>query len=649
MTYSQPALFAVEYALATLWQSWGVRPAAVAGHSAGEYVAAVVAGVMSVEDGLRLIAARGRLMGSLPPDGEMAAVLTTEERVAQAIASSGGRVSIAAINGPESVAISGTGGALEAVVADLTAAGVEVRPLAIPIAAHSPQVDPILDAFEKVAATVTYSAPQLDVISGTAGRLAEGDDLQTPAYWRRHLREPVRFGDALQAAYDQGRRVFIEIGPHPTLLGMGRHVLPEDECTWLPSLRSGHDEWEQILRSVASLYTVGGDLDWARFDEPYSRQRVVLPTYPFERERYWAVAGGPSRPQRRAAGGHALLGQRLHSPAIRDIVFETTLGAAWPAFLDHHRIYGVAILPSPAYVEMILAGAHEALGDGPWTIEEFSIREALILPDEGERTVQLVISAEDKGADFEFLSCERPDGPWTVHALGRLAVGSGVTAAEQPLDLESIQQRCATRIDGADYYDGLSALGLQFGESFRGLTEIWRRDGEALGRVVLPEILETEARGYAFHPALLDACFHLLGAPLPERGEQEAYLLIAIDQFRLFGSPATRMWNHTVLRPGYEAGGETFVGDITLHDEAGHLVGEILGIHLKVAGRDVLRRAVRQGGNDWLYEVEWQPECAAAEPGRTFAPARSRTRLPSRSPRGSKRSLIRERSTSTGS
>ncbi len=182
MAYSQPALFAVEYALATLWQSWGVRPAAVAGHSVGEYVAAVVAGVMSLEDGLRLIAARGRLMGSLPPDGEMAAVLADRGAGRRRPSPrTGGRVSIAAVNGPESVAISGTGGALEAVVADLRLPASRCARLAIPIAAHSPQVDPILDAFEAVAATVTYSAPQLDVISGIAGRLAEGDDLQTPA------------------------------------------------------------------------------------------------------------------------------------------------------------------------------------------------------------------------------------------------------------------------------------------------------------------------------------------------------------------------------------------------------------------------------------------------------------------------------------
>ena len=220
-TPSRP-LFAVEYALAELWSSWGVRPTTVAGHSVGEYVAAVVAGVMSLEDGLRLVAARGRLMASLPPDGEMATVFATEEQAQEAIARADAAedVSIAAVNGPQSVALSGTGGRLAAVLDELRRAGVEVRPLAVPVAAHSAQVDPILDEFEAVAATVAFRPPRLDVVSGMTGALAAGDDLVTAGYWRRHLRRPVRFADAFTTIHAGGVRIFVEAGPHPTLLNM---------------------------------------------------------------------------------------------------------------------------------------------------------------------------------------------------------------------------------------------------------------------------------------------------------------------------------------------------------------------------------------------------------------------------------------------
>ncbi len=611
MAYSQPALFAIEYALATLWQSWGVRPVAVAGHSAGEYVAAVIAGVFSLEDGLKLIAARGRLMGSLPADGAMAAVLASEERVARAIAPYNGQISIAAINGPHSVALSGNASALQSLLEKLRADGIEVRPLSIPIAAHSPQVDPILDAFERVAKEVRYNPPQIEVISGMTGQLAQGDDLVNASYWRHHLRQAVRFADAMRTLYDQGRRIFVEIGPHPTLLNMGRHILPEHECAWLPSLRSVHDEWQQMLQSAGALYTNGINLDWASFDAPYPRRRVVLPTYPFQRERHWMTASQRRPGRTLAKGEHPLLGRRLRSPHLRDSVFETQLGAHYPAFLDHHRIYGSALLPSPVYLEMARAAAQSALGGGLFAIQDFSIREALILPENGERDVQLIMAADGQEASFEILSHDRQLDQWALHANGRLLPATNVPSATTLFQPAVVQVRCEQHIAGADYYERLYAHGLEFGSSFRGLTDIWRRDGEALGRVVLPEAIATEAPAYGIHPAMLDACFHLLGAPLSASIEQTSYLLIAIERFQIYARPGGQLWNHTVLRPGYEKAGETFTGDIRLYNDDGYLVAEALGLHLKLAGREALLRATRQLTNDWLYEVQWQPKAIA--------------------------------------
>lgn len=626
MAYSQPALFAVEYALSRLWLSWGVRPVAVGGHSAGEYVAAVVAGVMSLEDGLRLIAARGRLMSSLPPDGEMAAALASEARVSKAIAAHGAAVSIAAVNGPESVAISGTAGALRPVIDDLVADGVEVRPLAIPIAAHSPQVDPILDEFERVAATVTFHAPRLDVYSGLAGRLATGDDLRTARYWRDHLRQPVRFADAIQAAYDDGRRTFVEAGPHPTLIGIARHVVPEHECAWLPSLRANHDERGQLLASVALLWAAGGDVDWTAVCGG-RRPRVDLPTYAFQRDRYWAsssgrrASGGPS-------GGHPLLAREIASPAIDAIVFETELSATWPPYLDHHRIAGTPILPSPAFLEMALAGAARGLGTGPWEIADFAIREPLVLDESTDRTVQLLLRPSADGAEFEIVSRDPIGGEWRAHASGTLrALAAPATAAV--LDRLALEERCATEVDVDEYYDHLFDLGLEFGEGFRGLGTIRRRDGEAFGHVVLPEAVAGDGHAYTFHPALLDACFHLLGAALPDSGRADASLLIAIDSYRVHRAPGRSVWNHTTLRPAHESA-DAFVGDVALYDDDGDLVAEVAGVHLRVATPAALRRAIRRPGDDWLYEVAWRaapalPDeaTAAITPAALTAPLRA--------------------------
>lgn len=291
---TQPALFALEYALAVLWQSWGVTPTAVLGHSVGEYVAACIAGVFPLEDGLRLVAARGRLMQMLTRPGEMVAVSATEAQVNASILPYADQVSIAAVNGPLDLVISGAREAVQAVVAELGASGVKTRRLAVSHAFHSPLMDPLLDAFEAVAAEVSCEPPRITLISNVTGRpYSEGQPPQ-PEYWRHHVRETVRFADGMEALAGQGCEIFLEVGPSATLLGMGQRCVLEGSGVWLPSLRKGRRDWEQLLASVAELYIRGVKVDWAAFDRAYVRRRVALPTYPFERHRCWIELPAPN-------------------------------------------------------------------------------------------------------------------------------------------------------------------------------------------------------------------------------------------------------------------------------------------------------------------------------------------------------------------
>ncbi len=250
--YTQPALFALEYALARLWQSWGITPAAVLGHSVGEYAAACIAGVFSLAHGLKLIAARGRLMQSLPPGGAMAALFTDEARARAAIAPHADQVSIAAINGAGNVVIAGAETAVAHILNALHANGVKSRRLVVSHAFHSPLMDPILDEFEQIAASLTYAEPQLPFITNVTGQAAAVGEVTTAAYWRSHVRQPVRFAQAMDTLYRQGFTTFLEIGPQPTLIGMGRRCLPKGDGRWLASLRPGDDNWAAALQESAA-------------------------------------------------------------------------------------------------------------------------------------------------------------------------------------------------------------------------------------------------------------------------------------------------------------------------------------------------------------------------------------------------------------
>jgi acyl transferase domain-containing protein len=285
MDWSQPALFALQYALTGLWTSWGVRPAAVAGHSAGEYAAAWAAGVFSIEDGLRLIAERGRLMQTLPPDGAMAAVMADEEVVRSAIGARGD-LAVAVANSPVNTILSGRRESLEAVTAALAARGIKCTPLDIPVAAHSPLVEPILAAFESFARDIRFSPPRIPLLSNVSGGIA-GDEVTRPGYWVRHFRETVRFGENLRTLEDAGYRTLLEIGPHPTLIGIAEENLPCEGRSWAASLDRDRPPVRQIRVALGALHSAGVPIDWAAARRGRGGVRIALPRYPFQRRRYW--------------------------------------------------------------------------------------------------------------------------------------------------------------------------------------------------------------------------------------------------------------------------------------------------------------------------------------------------------------------------
>ncbi len=461
-TYTQPALFALEYALAELWRSWGVVPDIVLGHSVGEYAAACVAGVMSVEDGLSLIAERARLMQAIHRRGKMAVVFASLDRVKSELNAVGGQVVVAVINGPENIVISGDADAVDHLAAKFAADGVQVKLLNVSHAFHSPLMDEMLDEFERSAGSIEFNAPQTPLAANLTGQLMTA--APTARYWRDHLRNTVQFAEGMARIAEMRPTMLIEIGPTPSLLSMGRRCVPNLDVAWLPSLRAGQDDWQVIASSVAEYYVRGGQIDWRGWDRPWPRRRLMLPTYPFQRSRHWYAldstrlrmfAQDGATNAATAAGPivHPLLGARL-STVWSNSLFETRLSARSPAFLADHQVQGSPVTPAAAYIEQGLAAAEQLFGEGRHGLENLVIQQAMFLPEGTQRRVQTSVAPESGGESKyeiygQLADAAGPSTTWNMHAAGTLvheskqAPGTTENSPRSPPN-KSISSKCAT-------------------------------------------------------------------------------------------------------------------------------------------------------------------------------------------------------------
>ncbi len=587
--FTQPALFAVEWALAELWRSWGVEPHALLGHSIGEYAAAVLAGVFSVEDGARLVAARGRLMQALPAGGTMAAVFAPVAEVAEALDGDAGSIAVAAVNGPAHTVVSGTAAAVDAVAATFTAAGTRVSRLTVSHAFHSPLMEPMLAEFGRIAAAVEYHAPRRRLISNVTGRVV-GAEIADPAYWVRHVREPVRFAAGVAGLAEAGVGVFVELGPHPVLSGMAQSCLPPGTGTWVPSLRRGHDDATQILSGLGTAYAAGVDVDWQGVG-PRSVRRVVLPTYPFERQPHWVQARRPAAV--RAASEHPLLGRRLRSP-LAPVAFEAELDIDAIDYLDDHRVFGRPILPGAGFVEMATAAAAAAGADA---LEDVVIHGALVAPEPGTVTAQTIVTD-----DVVRIHSLDDDGErWHLHATARLATAAPPAPA---VDIDDIRARCVEEVAPEDHYRRLAERGIELGASLQVVQRLWRGEGEALGEVALSAAGGAGANRYRIHPALLDAGFQVLA--LAVAGD-DVFLPIGADRVEVGALPGPALIAHAALRTaGANGSGETLTADVRLYEPTGRPVAVVEGLHLKRADAAALAAARPAPVDDWLYEVAWE-------------------------------------------
>jgi pimaricinolide synthase PimS1 len=604
--FTQPALFAVEVALFRLLEHWGVRPDFIAGHSIGELGAAHMAGVLSLQDACALVAARGRLMQALPTRGVMAAIQASAAEVRPLLEGRSAQISIAAINGPAATVVSGDDAAVREITEHWKAQGRRTRRLAVSHAFHSPHMDAMLTEYRALAEGVSLCPPRVPVVSTVTGQLATAEELCSPEYWVRQVRQPVRFGDAVCALAAEGVDTFLEIGPGGVLTAMGQDCVGEDvgedskDTVFVPVLRTGLPDQLSLATAVAQLHIRGVRLDWNAFFAGRGARRVELPTYAFQHQTYWLDAGSSAGDLASAGLGsadHPLLGAAVELADGDGLLLTGRLSVRSQPWLADHAVLGSVVLPGTAFLEL---ATHAGDQIGCALVEELTLEVPLVLPERGGLSLQVAVGAADESGRCSFAVYSRAEGTpafevdqrWVRHATGLLATGG----SHGVIDLVEWPPAGAEPVAVEGFYDWAAEAGLGYGPAFQGLRAAWRRGEEVFAEVALPEEQQPNAARFGLHPALLDAALHASALAESEHVDR-IQLPFSWQGLRLFASGAS------ALRVRWSPAGSHGLS-LLAADQAGAPVASIDSLVLRPASAEQLNSA-RIAGQNSLFRVDW--------------------------------------------
>ncbi|HWY18085.1 MAG TPA: SDR family NAD(P)-dependent oxidoreductase [Solirubrobacteraceae bacterium] len=630
----QPALFAVMVSLAGLWRACGVRPAAVVGHSQGEIAAACVAGGLSLRDAARVVALRSRALRSLAGKGGMVSVALAAGKLQGRLERWEGRVGVAAVNGPAAVVVSGDRGALEELLGECEREGIRARAIPVDYAAHSAQVQEIREELLEGCAGIEPRAGEVPFFSTLTGGWLDTSRLDGE-YWYRNLREPVLFAQATRALLEGGQRAFVEVSPHPVLtMGVqdSAHEALEDAggVVAVGSLRREQGGAERFLDSLSELWVGGVEVDWGAVFRGSGAQRVRLPTYAFQRERYWlAPSSGSGDPAAigLSSPGHPLLGAAAVLADGRGWLFAGRLSLQDRPWLSDHAVLGSVLLPGTAFLELALAAGERV---GCAFVRELTLEAPLLLAEEGAVSLQLLVGEPDEDGLRSLAIHSRPEGSaedalgeerWTRHAGGVLAPTRGALNGRAAALGDRIDALSAERWPppGAEpiaaagrLYDALAERGFEYGPAFQGLRAAWRRGEELFAEVALSSEQRDEAASFCVHPALLDAALHVGFSALLSQseaagdGEEGAPSLpFSFSDVELHAPGAAS------LRVALSAGGDA--ASLTIADEAGGLVASVESLIMRELPAAQLEGA-RAGRREQLFRLDWREVSVSAQP-----------------------------------
>ena len=594
----QPALFAVMVSLAELWRSIGVRPDAVIGHSQGEIAAAYVAGALSLRDAARVVTLRSKLLLALSGRGGMASLACGSDQARELLAPYGDRVSIAAINGRSAVVISGEEAALDEIVALCTAREIRARRIDVDYASHSVDVDEIRDQLAEALAGIEPQSTRTVFFSTVTGAVQDTASLD-PDYWFRNIRQTVEFDQAVRAAANSGYRTFIESSPHPALIAGIEDTATEGgaDAIVVPTLGREDGGLQRFFGSAALAFVSGVKVDW-RAAVP-AAGFVELPTYAFERKRFWLSGDGAAVDAAGlglGASEHALLGAVVEVPESGGVVLTGRLSPATQSWLSDHAVDGVAVFPGAGFVELAIRAGDEV---GCGRVDELTLQSPMLLSASGSVSVQVVVGgADDSGQrSLSVFSRETADSAWSCHATGIVSSDP----VEPVADLSVWPPAGATAVDVTDGYQRLAERGYQYGPAFQGLTALWRRGDEFFAEVTLPQAAGGVS-GFGVHPVLLDAALH--AAAVTHSGAGVA-LPFAWQGVSLHAAGAS------AVRARIAPSGPSAVS-VELADGLGLPVLTVTSMIARPVSQQQLMAAMSGSGGDRLFELAWSPASSAS-------------------------------------
>ncbi|MFM2081561.1 MAG: hypothetical protein RL380_252, partial [Verrucomicrobiota bacterium] len=603
---AQPAIFAHQVSLAAVWASLGVKPVAVVGHSVGEVAAAHIAGVLTLREAARVIFQRGRCMSHAQDNGKMLAVGTSPAEAETLAAKFPGRVHVGAYNGPASLTLSGDADALAEISADLEKRGVFNRFLQVKYAFHSHHMDAIRAELARSLGKVKVSKAQLPLYSTVTGKRTNGLDFGAN-YWWRNVREQVVFATATDNLIQAGHKHFLELSAHPALTGSINECLKRRNVTGfsVASQRRQEPQVNQLFAALAGLHCAGAQVAWQKLF-PTTGAKVSLPLYPFQRERHWEE---PRTTQ------HGRIGAAPHPLISRPFPAATPTWLSWLdqdviRWLPEHRVGGHIVFPGAGYIETALTVGRQQFGDVPLRLEDFAFEKALFLPENKDLIqFQTIYNPSDLRLTFSSRS-DHANDEWSLNAKARLAPAP-YDAPPANVKVAPIKKRCNQHIIPGEFiYQNQNPKALMFGPHFHGVQKLWRRDHEAVARLRVPKALRRDFANYFFHPAFLDATFHVQTWSLKHMGPKaRVYLPVSIDRLRVFGKPGREIWCHVqCVKQEMLA----LVFNFQIFDGQGNVLVDCEGFRSQATGAAPV--ASPDSGDDWLYELKWKRRPLAGVP-----------------------------------